>query len=120
MALLFTIHVRTDSGSLEECNCAMIETLWDFCPGQTRLWWPSTAQVGTKMLYAPGPDPVVYVVPLSHILGRLPLVPAGDTGTIPYAMRDRKAACYEHGTCDRDGELGSGSLLFYINSWAMS
>ena len=119
VALLFTIHVRTDSGSLEECKCAMIETLWDYCPGQTLPWWPSTAQIGTKMLYAPGPDPVVYVVPISHILGRLPLVPAGDTGTIPYSMRDRKAACYEHGLCDRAGEPGSGSRLFYINSWAV-
>ena len=53
----------------------MVETLWDFCPGQTRTWWPSTAQIGTKILYLPGPDPVVYVVPLSNILGRLPLVP---------------------------------------------
>jgi len=61
----------------------------------------------------------VYVVPLSHILGRLPLVPAGDTGTIPYSMRDGKAACYEHGICDTDGKPGSGSCLFYINSWAM-
>ena len=101
----------------------MIETLWDYCPGQTRLLWPSTAHIGTKMLYmsggSPDSDPVVYVVPLSHILGRLPLVPAGDTGTIPHSMRDRKAACYEHGLCDRDGEPGSGSSLFYINSWAM-
>ena len=97
----------------------MMETLWDYCPGQTRSWWPSTAQIGTKMLYKPGPDPVVYVVPISHILGRLPLVPAGDTGTIPHSMRDRKAACYEHGICDTDGKPGSGSCLFYINSWAM-
>ena len=67
----------------------------------------------------PDSDPVVYVVPLSHILGRQPLVPAGDTGTIPYSMRDRKAACYEHGICDTDGKPGSGSCLFYINSWAM-
>ena len=119
LVLLFTIHVRTDSGSLEECKCAMMETLWDYCPGQTRSWWPSTVQIGTKMLYKPGPDPVVYVVPISHILGRLPLVPAGDTGTIPHSMRDRKAACYEHGLCDRDGEPGSGSSLFYINLWAM-
>ena len=49
----------------------MIETLWDFCPGQKRQWWPSTAQIGTKILYFPGPDPVVYVVPLSNILGWL-------------------------------------------------
>ena len=62
---------------------------------------------------------VLYVVPLSHILGKLPLVPAGDDGTIPWNMHGRKAACYPRGVCDRQGSPGSGSPLFYINSWAM-
>ena len=30
---------------------------------------------------------VLYVIPVSSILGRLPLVPVGATGTIPFAMR---------------------------------
>ena len=30
---------------------------------------------------------VLYVVPISSILGRLALVPVGDTGTIPFSMR---------------------------------
>ena len=29
---------------------------------------------------------VLYVIPLSSILGRLPLVPVGRTGTIPFEM----------------------------------
>ena len=28
-------------------------------------------------------------------------------------------ACYERGVCDRRGEPGSGSPLYYINTWAM-
>ncbi len=56
---------------------------------------------------------------LSHILGKLPLVPAGDDSTIPWNMHGRKAACYPRGMCDRQGSPGSGSPLFYINSWAM-
>ena len=72
-----------------------------------------------KMLYLPSPEPVVYVVPLSHILGKLPLIPAGDYGTIPRSMHGRKDACYERGVCDRRGEPGSGSPLYYINTWAM-
>ena len=32
------VHDCTDSGSLEECKCAMIETLWDYCPRQTRQY----------------------------------------------------------------------------------
>jgi len=31
---------------------------------------------------------VLYVIPISPILGKLPLVPVGDTGTIPFSMRD--------------------------------
>ena len=33
---------------------------------------------------------VLYVVPISSILGRLALVPVGDTGTIPFSMRHEK------------------------------
>ena len=49
----------------------------------------------------------------------LPLVPAGDDGTIPRQMHGRKEACYPLGMCDRQGSPGTGSPLFYINSWAM-
>ncbi len=28
-----------------------------------------------------------YVLPVESILGKLPVVPLGDTGTIPFAMR---------------------------------
>ena len=78
-----------------------------------------SGQIGTKRMYLPSPEPVVYVVPLSHILGKLPLIPAGDHGTIPLSMHGRKDACYKLGVCDRQGEQGSGSPLFYINTWAM-
>ena len=119
--LIFKMRVRTDSGRLMECKCALIETMYNYCPTKTKTWWRSTAQVGTKLLYLPSPDPVVYVVPLSHILGKLPLVPAGDFGTIPQSMHGRKEACYPLGVCDRHGDpaSGSGSALFYINTWAM-
>ena len=117
--LIFKMRIRTDDGRTKECQCALIETLYDYCPGQAKTWWPSTAQIGTKRLYLPSPDPVVYVVPLSHILGKLPLIPAGEHGTIPRSMHGRKDACYKLGVCDRQGEPGSGSPLFYINTWAM-
>ena len=102
-----------------ECQCALIETLYDYCPKEGRTWWPGTAEIGTKMLYMPSPDPVVYVVPLSHILGHLPLLPAGNYGTIPRSMSRRKEACFPRGMCDREGRPGSGSQLYYINTWAM-
>jgi hypothetical protein len=77
------------------------------------------------MLHLPSPDPVVYVVPLSRILGKLPLIPAGDYSTIPQIMHwhghTGKEACYKWGVCDwrGAGEPCSGSPLYYINTWAM-
>ena len=117
--LIFKMRVLTDAGGVMECQCALIETMYDYCPREGRTWWPSTAEIGTKLLYMPAPDPVVYIVPLSHILGRLPLLPAGNYGTIPRSMSLRKDACFPRGTCDRAGRPGSGSPLFYINTWAM-
>jgi hypothetical protein len=83
------MRIRTDAGRTKECQCELIETLYDYCPGQAKMWWPSTAQIGTKRMYLPSPEPVVYVVPLSHILGKLPLIPAGDHCTIPRSMHGR-------------------------------
>ena len=34
---------------------------------------------------------VFYVLPVEYILGKLPVVPVGDTGTIPYSMRQHAA-----------------------------
>ena len=69
--------------------------------------------------YADVHDTEVYIVPISSILGRLPLVPAGDHGTIPAAMRTIKQKLFKYGECDKDGRPGSGSKLYYINPWAM-
>ncbi len=45
-------------------------------------WWREAGESGTKQLYQLE-KPVVYIVPITSILGRLPLIPAGDYGTIP-------------------------------------
>ena len=119
VALVFKIHVCKDDGTLMACTCAMMETLWDYCPREAKPWWQSTAQIGSKMLYLPKPSQYVWIVPITNILGRLPLVPAGQTGTIPYSMHARQQACFKHGECDKADEPGTGSLLFHINSWAM-
>jgi hypothetical protein len=34
---------------------------------------------------------VLYVLPITSILSKLPLVPVGDTGTIPFSMRGEAA-----------------------------
>ena len=38
----------------------------------------------TLLLYQAEPDPLIYIVPVSSILGRLPLVADGDHGTMPF------------------------------------
>ena len=32
--------------------------------------------------------PILYVIPIDSILGKLPVVPVGDTGTIPHRLRN--------------------------------
>ncbi len=43
---------------------------------------------------------VLYVIPVSSILGRLPLVPLGDTGTIPFEMQ-KESADFLGAACDK-------------------
>ncbi len=50
-------------------------------------WWRQvayTGNTGTKLLYQPQPQPVVYIVPIQNILGRLALAPYCEHGTIPH------------------------------------
>ncbi len=39
--------------------------------------------------------------------------------SIPASMRHRKKDFFEYGKCDESARPGSGSKLYYINSWAM-
>jgi hypothetical protein len=66
----------------------------DYCPRESKSWWQNTAQIGLKMLYLPKPGRFVWIVPITSIWGRLPLVPAGQTGTIPHSMHARQQACF--------------------------
>ena len=61
---------------------------------------------------------VLYVVPITSILGRLVLVTVGDTGTIPFNMR-KESKDFEGASCDTKMGAGDGSRWWYINSAAM-
>ena len=61
---------------------------------------------------------VLYVVPISSILGRLALVPVGDTGTIPFSMHHEKPD-FDGATCDSKNGAGDGNRWWYVNSNAM-
>ncbi len=38
---------------------------------------------------------VLYVIPVTSILGRLGLVPMGETGTIPFSMRKESTPTFQ-------------------------
>ena len=81
-------------------------------------WWRRVAFAGTKQVYHASPKQVIYIVPAQSILGRLALVPVGEHGTIPASLSANSSA-FKRGKCDEQGRPGTGSKLFYINSWAM-
>jgi hypothetical protein len=54
-----------------------------------------------------------------YILGKLPVVPVGDTGTIPYSMRQHAEDFVDAAFDTREG-AGDGSLWWYVNTWALS
>ncbi len=56
-----------------------------------------------------------YVLPVESILGKLPVVPVGETGTIPYGMEDFVGAAFD----TREG-AGDKGRWWYINTWALS
>ena len=85
------------------------------------------AKCGSKLIYEslPGKDSeVVYVLPITSILGILPVVRAGDTGTIPFGYRD----CCRDGAhrynedlakADTRAGAGDGCPMYSFNSWAL-
>ena len=71
--------------------------------------------------------PLVHVIPVESILGKLSLVQAGDTGTIPFeptascqgeidALTDRY---YPGGLSDSRPGGGDGTRLWFTNPWAL-
>ncbi len=64
--------------------------------------------------------PILYrCIGFQMILGKLPVVPVGDTGTIPYSMRQHAADFVGAAFDTREG-AGDGSRWWYINTWALS
>ena len=66
----------------------------------------------------------LYVVPASSVLGRLPIVQAGDTGTIPFKYRTglrggRTRFDSSIAKADTYPGAGDGCPMFFINSWAL-
>ena len=72
--------------------------------------------VGSRVVYELDyKKPILYVIPIQSILGKLPVVPVGDNGTIPHHLRDDFPGA--PGDC-RPGS-GDGCRMWFVNSWAL-
>ena len=57
---------------------------------------------------------VYYVLPIWSILGKLPVVPVGDTGTIPFSQCQHAEEYVDAAFDSREG-AGDGSRWWYVN-----
>ncbi len=74
--------------------------------------------VGSQIVYElDHKKPVLYDIPIEHILrlGKLPVVPVGDTGTIPRHLRN----VFPGAPGDRRPDAGDGCKMWFVNSLAL-
>jgi hypothetical protein len=72
----------------------------------------------SRIVYERQPDnQVFYVLPVELILGKLPVVPVGDTETIPYCMRQHAEDFVGAAFNTREG-TGDGSRNRWVLSWS--
>ncbi len=62
---------------------------------------------------------VFYVLSGESILGKLPVVPVGETGTVTYCIRQHAEDFVRAAFDTREG-AGDGSRWWYVNTWALS
>ena len=135
LLLLFKIHTMTDTG-MQYHDCAYVSVLEEYNGHRKSghilhilhiihilIYYMSTSawldQCQSAIVYERRETKqVLYVIPVSSILGRLPLVPVGATGTIPFAMR-RESADFPGAFCDKSENSGDGCRWWFVNSWAL-
>jgi hypothetical protein len=104
------------------CECAYVHWLYDYY--HEREEHAALLDRGIKILYESEP-PVVYLVPINFILGKLPVVKVGDTGRISHHLEGSDIMLRENsnGTSDTlegNGKIKpTGSQLYYVNKYAM-
>ena len=91
------------------CYCNYAHYCWSCFIG----WLES---VGSRVIYELDyKKPILYVIPIQSILGKLPVVPVGDTGTIPHHLRNT----FPGAPGDRRPGAGDGCKMWFVNSWAL-
>ena len=104
-------------GRVFDLDLALVSFLYDFkCP---RAMTILPKEAGARMFYEPD-EPWLIVLPINHILGRVPLMKAylegSDSPTIPSSLARHGQVYFRHGHADRAGSSkGTGSRLFMLN-----
>ena len=62
---------------------------------------------------------ILYIIPITSILGKLPTVHAGDTGTIPHRYCGTNRFNRHIARADSSPGSGNGSPMYFVNSWAL-
>jgi hypothetical protein len=78
--------------------------------GQNRLSFRFYVRLTTETVK----KPVLYVIPIENILGKLSVVPLGDTGTIPHHLSN----VFPGAPGDSRPGAGNGSQVWFVNFWA--
>jgi hypothetical protein len=60
-------------------------------------------------LYELAPTLCLFVCPITAILGKVPMLLVGDTGTIPFSMCGYERTYYPGGKCDSAANKGHGT-----------
>ena len=92
------------------------------------IWLPELwiTKWGSKLIYKSLPAKrVVYVLPITSILRRLPVVRAGDTGIIQLGYRSgccNGAHSYNHYLTSADSSRGAEDScpMYFVNSWVLA
>ncbi len=74
--------------------------------------------VGSRVIYEldyKKPLVILCVIPIESFLGKLPVVPVGDTGTIPHRLRN----LFPGAPGDRRPGSGDGCRMWFVKSWAL-
>ena len=133
--LLFSASAMTDTGS-KSFECALVSTLETYDDPENGYYinyihyddytcetyyivqciagWLDS--VGSRVVYELDyKKPILYVIPIDSILGKLPVVPVGDTGTIQHRLSNH----FEGAPGDRREGSGDGCRMWFVNSWAL-
>ena len=105
-----------EEGEILQCDLALISCLYDFKYPLARNSMQTMA--GASLLYEPN-IPWTVVMPINHILGRVPLMrtylEGSSASTIPFSLSRYKDRYFKYGTADQRGSEGTGSRLFELN-----